>query len=67
MDARGVTFATKGGGVKLIAAVALTPANRPEGEAAAELFADVERQGLDVQTLDIDRAYLMAPTPGRGL
>lgn len=50
-----------GGGVKLIGAVALTPANRPEGEAAAELFADVERQGLDVQTLDIDRAYLMAP------
>lgn len=50
-----------GGGVKLIGAVALTPANRPEGEAAVDLFADVERQGLSVETLDIDRAYLMAP------
>jgi hypothetical protein len=49
-----------GGRVKLIGAVALTPGNRPEGEAAADLFADVERQGLDVHTLDIDRAYLMA-------
>lgn len=49
-----------GGGVKLIGAVAVTPANRPEGEAASELFADVERQGLLVHTLDVDRAYLLA-------
>lgn len=48
-------------GLKLIGAVALTPANRPEGEAAYELFSDLERQGLVVATLDIDRAYLHAP------
>jgi hypothetical protein len=50
-----------GGAVTLVAAVAVTPANRPEGEAAYDLFADVERQGLLVATLDIDRAYLHAP------
>lgn len=44
----------------LILAVALTPANRPEGEAAVELFADIERQGFLVHTLDVDRAYLHA-------
>lgn len=49
------------GGVTLMGAVALTAANRPEGEAAAELFADVERQGLQIHTLDIDRAYLLTP------
>lgn len=52
--------ALHGDQVTLIGAVALTAANRPEGEAAVDLFADVERQGLDVHTLDIDRAYLMA-------
>lgn len=50
----------RGAKVKLIGAMAVTPANRPEGEAAPDLFADVERQGLDVSELDIDRAYLMA-------
>lgn len=50
-----------GGAVTLVAAVAVTPANRPEGEAAYDLFADVERQGLLVATLDVDRAYLHAP------
>lgn len=46
--------------VRLIGAVALTPANRPEGEASYDLFADVERQGLEVTALDVDRAYLHA-------
>lgn len=50
----------RGERVKLIAAVALTAANRPEGEATYELFADVERQGLSIATLDVDRAYLLA-------
>lgn len=49
------------GSLSLIGAVAVTPANRPEGEAAWDLFADVERQGLDVHVLDVDRAYLHAP------
>lgn len=44
----------------------MTPANRPEGEAAWDLFADVERQGLDVHVLDVDRAYLHAPQPQNG-
>jgi hypothetical protein len=43
---------------KLILAGAVTPANRPEGEAAGALFADVERQGFTVDNLHIDRAYL---------
>ena len=47
--------------VKLIGRVALTAANRPEGEAAFDLFADVERQGLSIATLDVDRAYLLSP------
>jgi Transposase DDE domain len=50
----------RGERIKLIGAVALTAANRPEGEASYDLFADVERQGLAVATLDVDRAYLMA-------
>ena len=49
------------GRLRLIGAVALTPANRPEGEATYDLFADVERQGLEVHVLDVDRAYLHAP------
>ena len=51
----------RGERVKLIGAVALTAANRPEGEAAFDLFADVERQGLSIATLDVDRAYLLSP------
>ena len=45
---------------KLILAAVVTPANRPEGEASGMLFCDVERQGLKVEVLDIDRGYLGA-------
>jgi hypothetical protein len=45
---------------EVILAAAITPANRPEGEAAGPLFSDVERQGLHVAELDIDRGYLAA-------
>jgi hypothetical protein len=46
----------------LIAAVAITRGNRPEGEAAAPLAADLTRQGFTVARLAIDRAYLGTPT-----
>lgn len=46
---------------RLIIAAALWPANRPEGEAAKDLFQDIERQGLTVEHLHIDRAYLCDP------
>jgi hypothetical protein len=46
---------------RLILAVAVTRANRPEGEAATDLVADVTRQGFTFATLQIDRAYLEAP------
>jgi hypothetical protein len=46
---------------KLILAVAVTPANRPEAEAAADLNADVERHGDVIAELWIDRGYLAAP------
>jgi hypothetical protein len=42
----------------LILAAAVTPANRPEGEAAPALQQDVERQGLHIGELYIDRAYI---------
>ena len=45
----------------IILAAAVTPANRPEGEASPELFAGVERQGLKIVELYIDRGYLAAP------
>jgi hypothetical protein len=45
----------------VILGAAITPGNRPEGEAADDLFADVERQGLRVAHLHIDRGYLAAP------
>jgi hypothetical protein len=45
---------------KLIVAAAVTPANRPEGEAAHDLMNDVERQGFTVADLHIDRAYLLS-------
>lgn len=44
---------------KLVLSVAVTPANRPEGEAAEALFKDIERQGFAVDRLVIDRAYLL--------
>jgi hypothetical protein len=42
----------------LIAACAVTPANRPEDEAMPELKADIDRQGRVVAELSIDRAYI---------
>jgi hypothetical protein len=42
----------------LILACAITPANRPEEEAMPSLTMDMERQGLDVDHLLIDRAYI---------
>jgi nucleotide-binding universal stress UspA family protein len=46
----------------LILACAVTPANRPEDEAAESLKADIERQELGpIDELDIDRGYLNSP------
>jgi hypothetical protein len=46
----------------LILACAVTPANRPEDEAAAPLKADIERQKLGpIDELSIDRGYLSSP------
>jgi hypothetical protein len=42
----------------LIVACAVTPANRPEAEAAPELQAAIEQQGLTVGELYIDRGYV---------
>lgn len=42
----------------LIVAAAITPGNRPEGEAASELFSAVEKQGFSVEDCHIDRGYL---------
>jgi Transposase DDE domain/Transposase domain (DUF772) len=44
----------------LIVAAAITPGNRPEGEAASDLFSDVEKQGFSVEDCHIDRGYLAA-------
>ncbi len=47
---------------KLILACALTRANRPEDEAAAELQADIDRQaGAPIGELYIDRGYIKSP------
>ncbi len=43
---------------KLILAAAVTPANRPEGEAAPALKRDIDRQGLVISGAYIDRAYV---------
>lgn len=45
---------------KLVIAAAITPGNRPEGEAAPTLFAEVEGQGFSVEDCHIDRGYLAA-------
>jgi hypothetical protein len=45
-------------GHDLILAAAITPANRPEEEAAPELEADIKRQGFEIGELNIDRAYI---------
>jgi hypothetical protein len=44
-----------------IVAAAVTPANMPEEEAAAPMAADIERQGLHLVELHIDRAYVNSP------
>jgi len=46
---------------ELVLACAVTPANRPEEEAAADLKADIERQGNDIDELFIDRGYINSP------
>jgi len=43
---------------QFIIAVAITPANRPEREAAKELLEEVEERGRKIDELQIDRGYL---------
>ena len=45
----------------LILSGAITPANRPEEEAAPGLAEDIARQGFAIDELFIDRAYVKAP------
>jgi hypothetical protein len=45
----------------LVLAVAVLPANRPEQDAAPSLVADIATQGLTIDALYIDRAYINAP------
>ena len=45
----------------LIAACAVTPANRPEEEGAAPIGEDIALQGLRLIELHIDRAYVNSP------
>lgn len=45
---------------KIIVGVAITPGNRPEGEAAETLFNDIEKQRISLSELLIDRGYLSA-------
>lgn len=47
---------------RLILSCAVTPANRPEEEAAPELALDIQRQGLSIDQLHIDRGYINAST-----
>lgn len=53
----------------LIVAAAVTPANRPEGEAADDLLEDLTAQGLvnAVSELYVDRAYSDGPLAARTL
>jgi hypothetical protein len=46
---------------KLILAVAITPANRPEAEATDGLLTDLARHRRPLDELQIDRGYLAAP------
>ena len=48
----------------LILACAITPANRPEEEAAPLLKADLERQERKIRELHIDRGYVASPVVG---
>lgn len=45
----------------LIVACTVTPANRPEGEAAPALRKDMDRQGIRMGELYIDRGYINSP------
>ena len=45
----------------LILAGAITPANRPEEEAAPELQRDIEQMGRGIAELNIDRGYIASP------
>lgn len=45
----------------VILSCAVTPANRPEEEGAAPLKQDIERQGLSIAELHIDRGYVNSP------
>jgi hypothetical protein len=47
---------------RVILSCAVTPANRPEEQAAPELELDIRRQGLNIQELHIDRGYINAST-----
>jgi hypothetical protein len=51
----------------LIVACAVTPANRPEEEAAPDLKSDIERQGRAIWELYIDRGYIASPVVGEVL
>lgn len=46
---------------RAIVACAVTPANRPEEEGAAPIAEDIQRQGLHLVELHIDRAYVNSP------
>src|SRR5690349_5396657 len=45
----------------LILAGAITPANRPEDDAAPELQRDIEQMGRGITELNIDRGYIASP------
>jgi Transposase DDE domain/Transposase domain (DUF772) len=47
--------------VAAILACAVTPANHPEEEGAAPMAEDIHRQGLTLDELHIDRAYVNSP------
>jgi hypothetical protein len=51
----------------LILACAVTPANRPEEEAAPMLKADLERQGRRIAEMHVDRGYIASPVVGEVL
>jgi hypothetical protein len=51
----------------LILACAVTPANRPEEEAAPILKADLERQGRRIAEMHVDRGYIASPVVGEVL
>jgi hypothetical protein len=50
----------------LIVACAVTPANRPEEEAAPDLKGDIERQGRAIWELYSDRGYIASAVVRRG-